>query len=142
MNLSPQKFLLFLFIAMIAISLAIVTLYECDVLTAANYNGHGVSEYHTVMIMELLTICLIPFSLRLFKFKHVRRQLTSNAASALRKWGAIRLFMIALPMIINTILYYQFMNVAFGYLAIICLLSLAFIYPSKAKCDQETNKNT
>lgn len=142
MNLSPQKFLLFLFIAMIAIGLAIVTLYECDLLTAANYNGHGVSEYHTVMIMELLTICLIPFSLRLFKFKHVRCQLASNAASSLRKWGAIRLFMIALPMIFNTILYYQFMNVAFGYLAIICLLSLAFIYPSKAKCDQETNRNT
>ena len=44
---------------MIAISLAIVTLYECDVLTAANNNGYDVSEYHTIMVMELLTICLL-----------------------------------------------------------------------------------
>ena len=47
--------------------------------------------------------------------------------------------MIGLPMVANTWLYYQFMNVAFGYMAIIGLLSLCFIYPSHARCNQEVS---
>jgi hypothetical protein len=31
------------------------------------------------------------------------------------------------------------MNVAFGYMAIILLLVLPFVYPSKARCEEETN---
>jgi hypothetical protein len=40
-------------------------------------------------------------------------------------------------MMVNTWLYYMFMNVAFGYMAIILLLSLMFVYPSKVRCEQD-----
>ena len=46
--------------------------------------------------------------------------------------------LLADPMLINTLLYYVFMNVAFGYMAIIGLLSMVFVYPSKSRCEQET----
>ena len=89
--------------------------------------------------MELITICLIPISLRLFKFHVVKRAFQSSAEAALRKWGSVRLLMLTLPMLVNCWLYYQFMNVAFGYMGIIGLLSLCFVYPSKARCNQETS---
>ena len=38
---------------------------------------------------------------------------------------------------LNAVLYYQFMAVAFGYMSIILLLSLFFVYPSKTRCEQE-----
>ena len=41
------------------------------------------------------------------------------------------------PMMLNTWLYYQFMNVAFGYMGIIGLLSLAFVYPTRTRYIQE-----
>jgi hypothetical protein len=37
----------------------------------------------------------------------------------------------------NTLLYYVFMNTSFGYLAIIILLCMPFVYPSKDKCMAE-----
>jgi hypothetical protein len=125
------------FVLPIVLSLAMVVLYESDVIMSGSKTGHDVLEYQAVMVMELLTICLIPLALRLFKFKSVHRQVADASGRGLKKWGAIRICMIAVPMLINTFLYYQFMNVAFGYMGIIGLLSLVFVYPSKEKCEQE-----
>ena len=48
--------------------------------------------------------------------------------------------MLCVPMTANTLLYYLFgLNVAFGYMGMICLLCLVFIYPSTARCTAETN---
>ena len=85
--------------------------------------------------MELLTLCFIPVALRLFKFQFVANSLTS--ASNLLRWASIRMLMLCLPMVANTLLYYMYMNVAFGYMAIILLLCLAFVLPTKSRCEQE-----
>ena len=73
--------------------------------------------------MEVITICFIPVSLRLLKFDFKSLQQIYETCSL----GTMRLYL-ALPMLVSTILYYQFMNVAFGYLAIIVLLCMAFVY--------------
>ena len=41
-------------------------------------------------------------------------------------------------MVVSTILYYLFLNVSFGYLAIILLISMVFVYPSLERCVSET----
>lgn len=134
---SVRSFLNTLFVLPIVLSLVTVVLYESDVMMGGSKTGHEVLEYRVVIVMELLTICLIPLALRLFKFKAVHRQVVDKSGRGLKKWGGVRICMIGVPMLFNTFFYYQFMNVALGYLAIIGLLSLAFVYPSGERCSRE-----
>lgn len=133
-----RNFLLAAFWSPIIVCLAIIIPYENDWLLAGALAGDKVAEYYVATVMELLTICLIPLSLRLFKFKAVRKALTADAATALRRWGMLRMAMLTIPMMVNCVLYYQFMNVAFGYMGIIGLLCLVFVFPSKTRCESET----
>ena len=83
--------------------------------------------------MEFLTIVLIPVGLRLFKTKDVERRLDEGDIKAFRKWGVVRILMITVPLVLNTLLYYNFMNTTFGYMALILLICLPFIYPATRK---------
>ncbi len=121
----------------VLICLCIIILYENDLLLSGSWHDNKIDEYYVAIVMELVTICLIPLSLRLFKFRSVKQDLQTSEGLMLRKWGSVRLLMLTLPMMVNCWLYYQFMNVAFGYMGIIGLLSLCFVYPSKARCSQE-----
>lgn len=121
----------------VLICLCIIILYENDLLLSGSWHDNKMDEYYVAIVMELVTICLIPLSLRLFKFHRVKQDLQTSEGLMLRKWGSVRLLMLTLPMMVNCWLYYQFMNVAFGYMGIIGLLSLCFVYPSKARCSQE-----
>ena len=132
--------LMVIMLGSIAISLLMVILYETDTFMSGTYTGNKNAEFLTVSCMELLTICLIPLSLRLFKFKHIHTQLTTGGAPKLLAWGTLRMVMLCLPMIVNTLLYYLFMNVTFGYMALIGLICLTFIYPNMQRCISETSE--
>ena len=45
------------------------------------------------------------------------------------------------PWLINTFMYYQTMAPTFGYMAIILMLCLFFVYPSMERCVDETSEN-
>lgn len=137
-----RQILLIEFWAPIIICLAIIIPYENDWLLAGALEDDKIKEYYVAIAMEIITICLIPISLRLFKFKKIKAQLQSSPEKSLRKWATIRLDMLTIPMMVNCVLYYQFMNVAFGYMGIIDLLCLVFVYPSKSRCQQETEAPT
>ncbi len=125
-----------IFLTAIAVGLVIVVLFENDLLPCGVMISDDKSvEFVVATIMELLTICVIPVALKLFRFKRIGRQLTS--AGALSKWGTIRLLMLCVPMIVNTVFYYMFMNVAFGYMGIIIFLCLFFVVPTKERCRSE-----
>ena len=55
-------------------------------------------------------------------------------------WGMLRLLVLEVPMVVNTYLYYMFMNPTFGYLAIILLLCLPFVMPTVGRCIDETTE--
>ena len=135
-----QRTLLGMMLGSIGISLLLVLLYETDIFLSGSSTDNKSAEFLTVTFMEMLTICLIPLSLRLFKFKHIHRQLTTGKASKLLVWGTLRMVMLCLPMMVNTLLYYLFMNVAFGYMALIGLISLTFIYRNMQRCISETSQ--
>lgn len=123
----------------ILVSAAIVALYETETLMPACLVGDANAEFITVSAMEILTICLMPLALRLFKLKRISKELATSGRQALAKWGSIRMAMLCLPMIANTLLYYMSgLNVAFGYMAIIGLICLVFIYPGTSRCMSET----
>ena len=128
-----------IFIASLCISLAMVLLFEADILPDGVFHtANGASEFVWATVMELLTICIIPIALRLFRFRSIAKRLVSP--EALLGWGALRLLMLCLPMMANTLLYYIYMNVAFGYMGIILFLCLFFIMPTKARCESEVVK--
>lgn len=125
-----------IFLTSIAVGLVIVVLFENDLLPCGIMISDDKSvEFVVATIMELLTICVIPVALKLFRFKLIGKLLTS--AEALSKWGTIRLLMLCVPMIVNTVFYYMFMNVAFGYMGIIIFLCLFFVVPTKERCRSE-----
>ena len=127
-----------LFWASIAIGIAIVAMYETNLLLEGDFSGNGVAEYYCTLAMELLTIVAIPTALRLFRFQGVKRRLAINARSFL-PLALLRLMLIAVPMLANSLLYYLFMSTTFGYMGIICLLCMTFVYPSSKRCEAETS---
>ena len=122
-----------IFIVSLCISAAMVLLFETDILPdGVCHTATGAAEFVWATVMELLTICVIPVALRLFRFGSIARRLVS--AEALLSWGSLRLLMLCVPMVLNTLLYYMFMLPSFGYMAIILFLSIFFVFPSMERC--------
>lgn len=125
------------FVFAIVFALAAVVAYETGFMESGLFAERKTSEFIIVSLMELLTLGGVFLALRLFKFNKVHDDLVAKKEHALFKWGLLRLALILIPMVGNTYLYYMFMNTTFGYLAIIQLLSLPFVYPSLSRCKSE-----
>lgn len=132
-----RKILLLEFWLPVVFCLVIIVLFENEILLPGSLGDDKIKDYYAAIIMELITICLIPISLRLFKFKKVKKSLSEHKLQSYKLWAIIRLAMLVVPMMVNAVLYYLFMNVAFGYMGIIGLLCLIFVYPSKTRCNTE-----
>ena len=123
---------------MIGITVVLVVLFETDVLPSGLMATEKQTEFLLTTLMELLTLASVYMALRLFKFDKVHQELVTRKADGLRRWGLIRLAILLLPIPLNTVLYYLFMNTTFGYMAIILAICLPFVYPSEARCEAET----
>ena len=120
-------------IANVGVAVVIAALYELDILPSGMLAGRPQDEFLSTISMELITIVFIPVALRLFKTKDVEKRLDEGNIKAFRKWGLVRILMITVPLVLNTLLYYSFMNTTFGYMALILLICLPFIYPASRK---------
>ena len=120
-------------IANVGVAVVIAALYELDILPSGMLAGRPQDEFLSIISMELITIVFIPVALRLFKTKDVEKRLEEGNIKAFRKWGLLRILMITVPLVLNTLLYYSFMNTTFGYMALILLICLPFIYPASRK---------
>ncbi|MBR1409943.1 MAG: hypothetical protein IJ580_02455 [Prevotella sp.] len=118
----------------------VVVLYETDILESGLFADDKNLEFLMTALMELVTLGCVFLALRLFKFKKIHEQLVAQKEFALRKWGALRLTLLLIPMVANVILYYMFMNTTFGYMAIIQLLCLPFVFPTMDRCQQEVEE--
>lgn len=137
------KNLRMLFLCSIAVALIIVLLYETEILLPGALALNNRLCFVVATIMELLTIAIIPFALRLFKFRKVNGKLTESENTRwdnLLKYGSVRILLLAIPMIINVVCYYLFTLTAFAYMAIILFLCMFFVYPTVDKCIAETTK--
>ena len=120
-------------IANVGVAVVIAALYELDILPSGMLAGRPQDEFLSTIFMELTTIVFIPVALRLFKTMNVEKRLEEGNIKVFRKWGLVRILMITLPLVLNTLLYYSFMNTTFGYMALILLICLPFIYPAVRK---------
>ena len=135
-----SKQLTFVYILLAAIALAIVALYELDVLESGVLADSKQTEFVALTVMELTSLAAAFIGLRLFKFRMIHNELVTNEEPAMLKWGLLRLLILEVPMIVNTYLYYIYMNTTFGYLAIILLLCLPFVMPTESRCLAETSE--
>lgn len=93
----------------------------------------------------LLSLAVVPLSLKLFSLPKVKAELMGNDAGAggdgcapraLMRWGTLRLVMLGVILVGNTLLYYMLgYEPAFGYLAIITALVLPFVVPTMRRCE-------
>ena len=126
-----------IFIFAIVIASGLVVLYEFDFLESGSLVEEKNFEFLLTALMELITLGGIFLALRLFKFSKVHTDLITMKEHALKKWGTLRLVLIMVPMVANTLFYYLFMNTTFGYMAIIQLLCLPFVFPTMNRCVSE-----
>lgn len=133
-----RSLLLILISAIVVVCLLFVALFELDVLPVGLLSvGHESAEFVLTAFMELLTVALIPLSLKLLNLGCVAKDLQNRHEGALAKWGSMRLLMLGGLLLANLLLYYLFMNTSFGYMAIIVALCLPFVFPSAARCLRE-----
>lgn len=93
------------------------------------------------MVMILLTLGLVPLALYLFKMKRIHASLLENPSEALLKWGVVRIIILGLLLLCNTLLYYIYgFEPAFGYLAVMVMLTMPFILPTMSRCKAETEE--
>lgn len=136
-----RRTLTILFWTFFALSLITVVLFETNILEFGYYASDNTqAEFLLTIMMEILTLAVIPVALKLFKFKNVRADLIARKAEALRKWGMLRLLLLEVPMLLNILLYYAYGKTTFGYMAIILLLTLPFVYPSMERCQSEVTE--
>ena len=133
-----SKYLTCLYMLFAALTLAVIILYETDILESGIMAAEKQSEFLLTALMELISLGAAFLGLRLFKFRIVHDDLINRQEPAMMKWGTIRLLILEVPMLADTLLYYIYMNTTFGYLGIILVLCLPFVYPSKSRCEAET----
>jgi len=108
-------------------------LFELDILPSGTLTGMPQEEFLATIVMELVTLVAIPVALRLFKTKNVEQSMEQGDEAAFRKWSVMRILLVTEPLLINTLCYYLFMNTTFGYMALILLICIPFIYPASQK---------
>jgi len=130
------------YIVQIVMALVIIVLFETGELPVGVMAADKQSEFVLTALMEILSLGAAFLGLRLFKFQAIHRDLVSRKEPAMWKWGMTRLLILQVPMVINTLLYYIYMNTTFGYLGIILLLCLPFVFPSLSRCLAETTEES
>lgn len=133
--MKEYKKLMILFWAMIIVPVVTALLYETNVLLDGSLAGEGneSAEFLVTIVMELLTLAAIPSALRLFKAAGDR----ICDERSLMRFSVIRLAILLVPLWGNTLLYYLFMNATFGYMAIITLIAMVFVYPPKQQSQND-----
>lgn len=135
-----SKLLMLVFTLLVAVMVGIIVLYESGVLESGVLADSKQTEFLAMTGMELTSLAGAFLGLRLFKFQKIHDALVTQKEPALLRWGMLRLLILEVPMVSNTYLYYMYMNTTFGYLAIILLLCLPFVFPSLSRCIAETTE--
>ena len=130
--MSHECALRLLFWLPVGFSCAVAGLCETEAIAICCGCG-GAREFWTVTVAELATVIMLPSSAFLHKTGRAKKCIERRGKPATHFLAAARILMTGIPLVANTLLYYAFMNVSFGYMAIISLIFMAMAYPGKDK---------
>ena len=103
-------------------------LYETDVLPQGSMVGDAQAEYILQTVGILLTVCLIPLSLRMFSLSLTRY---------VRRWCEIRLAMLLAPALFNLTVYYTTLDVTSLLCMGMLLVASLFCVPGRGRLMRE-----
>lgn len=121
------------FVALWACPILLVVLYETGALSEGIYAGDAQMEYIMQSVSILLTIGLIPFTLRLFSLnlvKRIKELPLPEALKSYRIWSDIRYCLLFVPAMLSLSFYYLTLNTTGLYCAAIALIASFFCIPS------------
>lgn len=128
------------YIALWAVVILVSVLYELEVLP----QGMLVSDVKNAYMMEvvgiLLSIVLIPVSLRLFNmslFNNVKQKQFQDAMVSYRRWNEIRLALLLVPAVFNLSVYYWTLETECLLCAGMALIASFFCVPSRSRIVSE-----
>lgn len=123
----------------LTLSLLMVLLFETQLIEEGLLlTEDGALQFAIQSLMTIVLFATIPSALYLFRWEKVAQDLNNSREKALMKWGTFRMMMLCLPMTLNVLFYYLFgSSVGFFYMAVIYVLSLVFILPTKGRCENE-----
>ena len=121
----------------VALALAIVVLFESHAMPSGLLAENSHQLFVATIVMELLSLALIPLAISLLRLPFVRKRLGDGQYSKYLMWSSVRIGLLAFLMVGNTLCYYLCAAVPFGYLAIIAFLCLMVVYPTNERCSHE-----
>ena len=135
-----RKLLLKVLGLFLLILICIVAIYELPILLPGCLAGNK-SLTFVQFIMQPITLLLIPLALYLFKIPRVCKSITNiQSYKGFQIWACVRICLLCIPIILNILFYYIYVEeVGFFYLALILMISIFFIYPTKERCESERN---
>ena len=115
--------------------IVLVILYETGIMTEGDYAGDARMDYILQTIGILLTVGLIPLSLRLFSLSlvNVSNYFTPDALSSYRRWSEIRLGLLVVPVLTNLSFYYLTLNTTGLFCAAMSLIASLFCVPTRKR---------
>lgn len=122
----------------VTLTLAFIVIFETELVGTGMLAYDKTADFFALTVMELLTLVAIFTALRMFKKSSIRHDLKINKEKSLLRWGLLRICILGIPMLANVLLYYLFMNTTYGYMALIVVLCLPFVYPTLNRCLTET----
>ena len=118
----------------------LAVLYETGIFQKGMHQGNAQMEYIFQCVSILLTICLIPFALRMFNLNLVKRIKELPLEQALKSyqiWCNVRLSLLFVPAIMAMSFYYLTMNTTNLFCACMALIATLFCVPSESRIKNE-----
>lgn len=122
--------------------LTTVVLYELEILPQGILVDDPRTAYMLEVLGVLITICLIPFSLRLFSLSLVRcvkHRALLDAIVSYRRWNEIRLALLLVPALVNLAVYYWTLETTGLLCAAMVMVASLFCVPGMKRIKNELN---
>lgn len=124
------------------LTVLLAALYECDILPQGLFAGDAQMEYIMQVTSILLTICLIPLSLRLFNLsltRHIAALPLKNALKSYRRWSEIRIALLTVASLASLSAHYWTMDTTGLLCTGMTVIASLFCVPGKERLLSELN---
>ena len=132
------------FVAVWCLVLLLVVCYEVGLFTEGIFVGDVRMDYILTTIGILLTIVMIPLSLRIFNLnlvKRISKLSTFEALKSYRRWSEVRLSLLLVAALLNMSIYYLTLNTTGLFCSLMALLATLFCIPSIERLLKELDLN-
>lgn len=131
------KQLQYVFIAQMVVFGLIAILGETGVLPASNLAADDGKVYMLSMVGVVFALMYIPLALKLMHIARVRREIKGNEKKYF-SWYLVRFTLLCIAVLFNLVMYYLLdFNTTCGYLALMTLVAYIFVWPSRARMENE-----